>query len=51
MDSFLGRLKDVGIVGVQNFPTFGMIDGQFRQNLEEAGMGLACEVEMVRKAR
>jgi predicted TIM-barrel enzyme len=35
---------------VQNFPTVGLIDGVFRQNLEETGMGYDLEVEMIRKA-
>lgn len=48
---FIGRLKDMGFAGVQNFPTVGLIDGMFRQNLEETGMGYECEVELVREAR
>lgn len=48
---FLTQLKDLGFAGVQNFPTVGLIDGQFRQNLEETGMGYDCEVRMVRQAR
>ena len=47
---FLRRLKDMGFAGVQNFPTVGLIDGMFRQNLEETGMGYEREVEMVREA-
>jgi predicted TIM-barrel enzyme len=39
MDKFLKKLEDIGFVGVQNFPTVGLIDGNFRQNLEETGMG------------
>jgi predicted TIM-barrel enzyme len=50
MDIFLKQLKDQGFSGVQNFPTVGLIDGVFRQNLEETGMGYDLEVEMVRKA-
>lgn len=50
-DYFLKRLKKMGIVGVQNFPTVGLIDGKFRQNLEETGMGFAKEVAMIKKAR
>ncbi|EOD49149.1 TIM-barrel signal transduction protein [Neofusicoccum parvum] len=49
--SFLKQLKDMGFAGVQNFPTVGLIDGQFRQNLEETGMGFDAEVAMVRTAR
>ncbi len=51
MDVFLPELKRIGFSGVQNFPTVGLIDGRFRQNLEETGMGYSLEVEMVRLAR
>ena len=50
MDVFLQELKDMGFSGVQNFPTVGLIDGVFRQNLEETDMGYDLEVEMIRKA-
>ena len=50
MDKFLEQLKAQGFAGVQNFPTVGLIDGVFRQNLEETGMGYDLEVEMIRKA-
>ena len=50
MGRFLRQLKDLGFAGVQNFPTVGLIDGNFRQNLEETGMGYDTEVEMVRIA-
>ena len=50
LDDFLRRLGELGFSGVQNFPTVGIIDGQFRQNLEETGMGFHHEVEMVRTA-
>jgi predicted TIM-barrel enzyme len=40
MDKFLDQLKSIGFAGVQNFPTVGLIDGTFRANLEETGMGL-----------
>jgi len=50
MPVFLRQLKDMGFVGVQNFPTVGLIDGVFRQNLEETGMGFDLEVEMIRIA-
>ncbi|MDO4481854.1 MAG: phosphoenolpyruvate hydrolase family protein [Bacillota bacterium] len=50
MDVFLQQLKDQGFNGVQNFPTVGLIDGVFRQNLEETDMGYGLEVEMIRKA-
>ncbi|EPE1463158.1 TPA: phosphoenolpyruvate hydrolase family protein [Morganella morganii subsp. morganii] len=49
-DKFLGDIKATGFSGVQNFPTVGLIDGKFRANLEETGMGYALEVEMIRKA-
>lgn len=50
MDVYLKQLKEMGFSGVQNFPTVGLIDGTFRQNLEETGMGYQLEVEMIRKA-
>ncbi|MEK9199376.1 phosphoenolpyruvate hydrolase family protein [Ureibacillus sp. FSL E2-3493] len=50
MNIFLKQLKEQGFSGVQNFPTVGLIDGVFRQNLEETGMGYGLEVDMIRKA-
>lgn len=50
MDLFLKQLKDQGFNGVQNFPTVGLIDGKFRANLEETGMGYELEVDMIREA-
>ncbi|RZL96815.1 MAG: phosphoenolpyruvate hydrolase family protein [Variovorax sp.] len=50
-DQFLKRLIDLGFSGVQNFPTVGLIDGTFRANLEETGMGYGLEVELIRRAR
>ncbi|MCG4583030.1 phosphoenolpyruvate hydrolase family protein, partial [Anaerosalibacter bizertensis] len=50
MDKFLEELKNQGFAGVQNFPTVGLIDGVFRKNLEETGMGYDLEVDMIRKA-
>jgi len=50
MSVFLRELAELGFAGVQNFPTVGLIDGVFRQNLEETGMGYALEVEMIRHA-
>ena len=50
LDDFLRRLGELGFSGVQNFPTVGIIDGQFRRNLEETGMGFHHEVEMIRSA-
>ena len=51
MPVFLEQLKQMGFDGVQNFPTVGLIDGVFRQNLEETGMSYALEVTMIRQAR
>ena len=50
-DEFLRRLIDLGFSGVQNFPTVGLIDGNFRANLEETGMGYGLEVELIARAR
>jgi len=47
---FLRQLKEIGFSGVQNFPTVGLIDGNFRANLEGTGMGYDKEVEMIRVA-
>jgi len=49
-DKFLDDLKAMGFAGVQNFPTVGLIDGNFRANLEETGMGYGLEVNMIRLA-
>lgn len=49
-DHFLRELRDMGFAGIQNFPTVGLIDGVFRQNLEETGMSYALEVECVAAA-
>ena len=49
-DKFLDEIKATGFSGVQNFPTVGLIDGKFRANLEETGMGYALEVDMIRTA-
>lgn len=49
-DYFLPQLKAMGFAGIQNFPTVGLIDGVFRQNLEETGMSYQQEVEVIRKA-
>ncbi|QDS73828.1 hypothetical protein FKW77_006375 [Venturia effusa] len=51
MPKFLAELKAQGFAGIQNFPTVGLIDGQFRANLEETGMSYALEVDMVAEAR
>lgn len=50
MEVFLPELKRQGFSGVQNFPTVGLIDGVFRDNLEETGMGYDKEVELIRLA-
>jgi predicted TIM-barrel enzyme len=50
MPVFLRQVKEIGFSGVQNFPTVGLFDGTFRQNLEETGMGYGLEVEMIRVA-
>lgn len=50
MDVFLADLARMGFSGVQNFPTVGLIDGVFRQNLEETGMGYGLEVAMIEQA-
>ena len=50
MDVFLKQIDAIGFSGVQNFPTVGLIDSTFRQNLEETGMGYGPEVEMIRTA-
>jgi predicted TIM-barrel enzyme len=47
MEFFLPQLKAMGFQGVQNFPTVGLFDGQFRQSLEETGLGYGKEVEMI----
>lgn len=49
-DSFLRELKDIGFTGIQNFPTVGLIDGVFRANLEETGMGFSLEVDLIAAA-
>ena len=51
MPIFLKQIKEIGFSGVQNFPTVGLIDGVFRQGLEETGMGYDLEVDMIAQAR
>jgi len=51
MKVFLKELKNMGFDGVQNFPTVGLMDGTFRQNLEETGIRYDQEVDMIRQAR
>jgi predicted TIM-barrel enzyme len=50
MGRFLRQVIDAGFAGVQNFPTVGLIDGTFRANLEETGMGYGLEVDMIKQA-
>lgn len=50
-DYFLDQVKAVGFSGIQNFPTVGLIDGVFRANLEETGMGYDREVDIIARAR
>ncbi|MEO1721771.1 MAG: phosphoenolpyruvate hydrolase family protein [Pseudomonadota bacterium] len=47
MDKFLDQVKEAGFSGIQNFPTVGLIDGNFRANLEETGMGYGHEIDLV----
>jgi predicted TIM-barrel enzyme len=51
MEKFLAQVKDKGFAGIQNFPTVGLFDGRWRENLEETGFGYYKEVEMVAVAR
>ena len=51
MPQLLKQVKELGFAGIQNFPTVGLIDGMFRENLEETGMGYGKEVELVAEAR
>ena len=50
MPRFLREVRDAGFSGVQNFPTVGLIDGLFRANLEETGMGYGPEIDLIRAA-
>jgi predicted TIM-barrel enzyme len=50
MELFLREVQAAGFSGVQNFPTVGLIDGTFRQGVEETGMGFGLEVDMIRIA-
>ncbi|MGB0599465.1 MAG: phosphoenolpyruvate hydrolase family protein [Rubripirellula sp.] len=49
-NSFLTELKEIGFAGIQNFPTVGLIDGVFRANLEETGMGFSLEIDCIAAA-
>lgn len=50
MPVFLKQIKEIGFSGVQNFPTVGLFDGNFRANIESTGMGYDKEVDMIRLA-
>ncbi len=50
MKHYLKQVDEAGFSGVQNFPTVGLIDGTFRQNLEETGMSFGLEIDMIRTA-
>ncbi|MAD79572.1 MAG: phosphoenolpyruvate hydrolase family protein [Pirellulaceae bacterium] len=50
MKLFLREVDAAGFSGVQNFPTVGLIDGKYRQNLEETGMSYGLEVDLIRTA-
>jgi predicted TIM-barrel enzyme len=50
MELFLREVQTAGFSGVQNFPTVGLIDGTFRQGVEETGMGFGLEVDMIKTA-
>ncbi len=50
MDKFLDEIKAAGFSGIQNFPTVGLIDGNFRANLEETGMSYQLEIDVVKMA-
>ncbi|GIT07713.1 MAG: hypothetical protein CM1200mP30_13430 [Pseudomonadota bacterium] len=49
-DNYLDQIKTLGFSGVQNFPTVGLIDGNFRSNLEETGMSYGLEIDLIRLA-
>jgi predicted TIM-barrel enzyme len=51
MNRLLAQMSEVGFSGIINFPTVGRIDGQYRRDLESAGLGFACEANMVQRAR
>ncbi len=51
MAQFLKQVREAGFAGVQNFPTVGLVDGEFRRGLEETGMGYDREVDMISRAR
>jgi|TARA_B100000315_G_scaffold146904_1_gene135861 predicted TIM-barrel enzyme len=49
-NNYLDQIKAIGFSGIQNFPTVGLIDGNFRSNLEETGMSYGLEVDLIRLA-
>ncbi len=50
MDRLLEEVERRGCAGAQNFPTVGLIDGNYRKSLEESGLGFRAEVDMIAKA-
>ena len=48
---WLGKVKEMGFSGVNNFPTHTIVDGHFRQVLEETGMSVEKEFEMISLSR
>jgi predicted TIM-barrel enzyme len=51
MEKYLRDLKEIGFSGVQNFPTIGLIDGRYRKELEDTGMGYSKEIETLKLAK
>jgi len=51
MRYYLKQLKELGFSAVMNFPTVGLIDGRFRQELEDTGMGYSVEIETLKLAK
>lgn len=50
LESYVERIRALGFAGINNFPTIGMLDGQFREALEEQGLSFEREIEAVRIA-
>ncbi|MEQ8370093.1 MAG: phosphoenolpyruvate hydrolase family protein, partial [Alphaproteobacteria bacterium] len=50
VDRFLDDLMAIGFSGVQNFPTVGIIDGNFRRGLEDTGMSFDMEIDLIARA-
>jgi predicted TIM-barrel enzyme len=51
LDRFIDELLDMGFSGVTNEPFAGIYGAEFASQLESAGIGLSCEVDMIRRAR